>query len=64
MTIRPNTLPVSCIKIQWRSEKIDDRREQNDNYNVINALFDDRLLGSIWAFHISRKRGKGAKNGV
>lgn len=47
MTIRPNTLPVSCIKIQWRSEKIDDRREKNDNYNVINALFDDRLLGSI-----------------
>lgn len=47
MTIRPNALPVSCIKIQWRSEKIDDHREKNDNYNVINALFDDKLLGLI-----------------
>ena len=57
-------MKVSTVKIQWRSEKIDDHREKNDNYNVINALFDDKLLGSIWAFHISRKRGKGAKNGV
>lgn len=63
MTIRPNTLPVSrhegvyCKdsvdqdgptgKIQWRSEKIDDHCEKNDNYSVINTLFDDKLLGLI-----------------
>ena len=51
--------------------KIDGRCKKNDNYSainhplwMINTLFDIDCLAQYEPYHISRKRGKGARNGV
>ena len=49
----------------------DDHCEKNDNHSVIahpiwmmNTLLDIDCLAQYEPYHISRKRGKGARNGV
>lgn len=44
--------------------KVDGHCEKNDNYSVMNTLFDIDCLAQYEPYHISRKRGKGARNGV
>lgn len=37
---------------------------ENDSYSVMNTLVDIDCLAQYEPYHISRKRGKGARNGV
>lgn len=52
----------STLKIQWWSD--DDYCEKNDSYSVMNTLVDIDCSAQYEPYHISRKRGKGARNGV